>query len=235
MFAGPNGSGKTTLKNGLHRSAEWFGIYVNPDDLERTIRDTGVLPLDAFDLEFRAEDIREYFLKSDLLRSYDLHSAAKGIDVHPNAIDFRCLQMNSYYASVLADFLRRIALSAGRSFSFETVMSSPDKVALLSEARARGFRTYLYYVATENPQINVERVRRRVAHGGHDVPEEKVISRYHRSLGLLEDAIRNSNRAFLFDSSENESWYFAEITDGLNLELKSDEIPNWFQPILDRF
>lgn len=34
MFAGPNGSGKTTVKNGLHRSPSWFGIYINPDDLE---------------------------------------------------------------------------------------------------------------------------------------------------------------------------------------------------------
>ena len=34
MFAGPNGSGKTTIKNGISRPPDWFGIYVNPDELE---------------------------------------------------------------------------------------------------------------------------------------------------------------------------------------------------------
>lgn len=35
MFAGPNGSGKTTVKNGLQRQPQWFGIYINPDELEK--------------------------------------------------------------------------------------------------------------------------------------------------------------------------------------------------------
>lgn len=36
MFAGPNGSGKTTVKIGLQRPDEWFGIYINADDLKQT-------------------------------------------------------------------------------------------------------------------------------------------------------------------------------------------------------
>jgi predicted kinase len=43
MFAGPNGSGKTTIKNGL--PSVLFGVYVNPDDLEKALRDEGVLHL----------------------------------------------------------------------------------------------------------------------------------------------------------------------------------------------
>jgi predicted ABC-type ATPase len=43
MFAGPNGSGKTTVKMSLNKSPEWFGLYINPDDVEKTIRDTGSL------------------------------------------------------------------------------------------------------------------------------------------------------------------------------------------------
>jgi predicted ABC-type ATPase len=150
-------------------------------------------------------------------------------------IDFGGLAVNSYYASVLADFLRRKAVASSRSFSFETVMSAPDKVDLLRECRARGFRTYLYYVATEDPSINVERVRHRVAEGGHDVPEDKIVARYHRSLGLLREAIRHADRAFLFDTSGDEAWYFAEATGGTRIDLKSDEMPNWFQPVWDQF
>ena len=81
----------------------------------------------------------------------------------------------------------------------------------------------------------MQRVKNRVAEGGHDVPEEKIISRYHRSLSLVHEAIRHADRAFFFDTSEEESWYFAEATDGTELELQSDEMPNWFQPIWNRF
>ena len=36
-------------------------------------------------------------------------------------------------------------------------MPSPDKIEILHKAQARGFRTYLYYVATEDPEINISR------------------------------------------------------------------------------
>jgi predicted ABC-type ATPase len=235
MFAGPNGSGKTTVKIGLQRSAQWFGIYINPDELEKTIRDTGILLLEPFDLTTSTEEIRNHFALSPFLQSQQLHMAASEIEYRNGEITFNHLEMNSYYASALADFLRRKALASMKSFSFETVMSARDKVDLLQEAQARGFRTYLYYIATEDPAINIQRVKNRVAEGGHDVPEEKIVSRYYRSLVLLLEAIRHSHRAFFFDTSGEESWYFAEGTNGTSLELKSDEMPNWFQPIWDKF
>ena len=89
----------------------------------------------------------------------------------------------------------------GCSFSFETVMSAEDKVELLRDARSCGYRTYLYFVATENPTINIHRVRTQVVAGGHNVPEVKIISRYYRSSELLKWAIPYTNRAFLFDAS----------------------------------
>ena len=43
--------------------------------------------------------------------------------------------MNAYFASVTADFLRQLLLGRQASFTFETVMSHPGKVALLKQAR----------------------------------------------------------------------------------------------------
>jgi len=100
-------------------------------------------------------------------------------------------------------------------------MSSRDKVLLLKEA-------------TEDPEINIQRVKNRVANGGHDVPERKIIDRYHRSLGLLTEALRHTNRAYLFDTSEDDPSFFAEITDNIVVEL-SGEIPHWFSPIWKQF
>ena len=96
----------------------------------------------------------------------------------------------------------------------------------------------LYYIATDDPEINISRVRYRVEkQGGHAVPEHKITSRYHRSLGLLWKAISYTNRAYIFDNSTQgqERTWLAEITNGRNLELKSNQIPAWFRrAVLDK-
>jgi len=234
MFAGPNGSGKTTVKNGLSRPDTWFGIYINPDEFEKSIRESGSLSISSFELTIETTELSHFFAASSLLQLHGLQSGSGRIQFQHGQITFPKAEMNSYYASVLADFVRRKALRESRSFSFETVMSARDKVALLDEAQRQGFRTYLYYVATEDPRLNVERVKQRVIEGGHDVPEDKIVSRYYRSLQLLPEAVRAANRAFLFDTSDDDPWYFAEVTDGNIIELKSDEFPNWFQPVWDQ-
>ena len=103
-------------------------------------------------------------------------------------------------------------------FTFETVMSHPGKVELLAEARSKGYRTYLYYVATDDSQMNISRVQNRVATGGHDVPSDKVEERYHRSLAILIKAIANTYRADSFDNSTDsasgEQAWLAEVTGG---------------------
>lgn len=104
-------------------------------------------------------------------------------------------------AQAEADRLRAACLAARESFSFETVMSHPSKVEVLEAARALGFVTGLYFVATEDPQLNVERVRQRVALGGHPVPEERIVARYHRTLTLLPAAMATADRVVLFDNS----------------------------------
>jgi predicted ABC-type ATPase len=102
-----------------------------------------------------------------------------------------------------------------------------------------GYRTYLYFVATDDPAINISRVRNRVRVGGHPVPEDKIATRYHRSLDLLMEAIRQTNRAYVFDNSgeskDGKHTWLAEITEGRTLELKSNQIPAWFKrAVLDK-
>jgi len=56
-----------------------------------------------------------------------------------------------------------------------------------------------------------------------------IRARYHRSLDLPLDAIRLSSRACVFDNSSKDPTWLAEITDGKVVELKSAEVPKWFQ------
>lgn len=129
---------------------------------------------------------------------------------------------------MFSDFIRNKLLEVQMSFTFETAMSSDDKVTFMLKAREFGYRTYLYFVATEDPEININRVRNRVASGGHPVPTQKIVQRYGRCLNLLPAAVAASNRAYIFDNSAADLVLLAEVTDGTDLEFKVEEVPDWF-------
>jgi len=229
MFAGPNGSGKSTIKSVV--PARLLGVYLNPDEMQRDIEVRGFLDVRDYGVETTREEILGFFAESTLLRKAGLEDEAACLRFSDGKLDFFEVVVNAYYASVAADFLRRKLMEQRVSLSFETVMSSPDKVALLQRAQELGYRTYLYYIATDDSAINVARVKARVNLGGHDVPEDKITQRYHRSLDLLMGAIKHSNRAYLFDNSREggEKLWVAEVTDGCELEVKCDPLPEWFR------
>lgn len=227
IFAGPNGSGKSTIKSVLPK--ELLGVYINPDEIEQHIRRFDCLDLSAYGVSTASEEILPFFTESTLLEKADLLDEAGSLRFSEQKLSFHGVQVNAYFAAVCADFIRQKLLAQRVSFTFETVMSAPDKVALLCKAQQLGYRTYLYYVATEDPIINISRVRARVLRGGHPVPEDKIISRYSASLTLLRDAIRCANRAYLFDNSNHAHLFVAEITDGVLLEMKTDAMPGWFK------
>lgn len=234
MFAGPNGSGKSTLKEYL--PPEWLGVYVNADEIEKLLRANAALILADFEVSATQDELQGFLAKSTLLARQGLLEEAKRLSLVEGVLQFGTIEPNSYYASVLADFIRQTLLGLGVSFTFETVMSFPDKVEFLQKAQQAGFRTYLYFVATEDPAINIDRVRHRVEMGGHPVDEDKIVSRYARSLELLFDAITHSDRAYIFDNSGHEKVWIAEVTDGAELEMKTDEMPAWFKTALwDKF
>jgi predicted ABC-type ATPase len=234
MFAGPNGSGKSTIKDNLPPA--WLGVYINADDIEKLIRANGFLSLSQFEIKASATELADFFSQSTFLHSQGLSDAARHITLDGDRVLFNDVTVNSYYASVLADFIRHKLLSSKASFTFETVMSSRDKVDFMCKARAAGFRTYLYFVATEDPEINVSRVNYRVQMGGHAVSKDKIITRYGRSLDLLNEAVACSDRAYVFDNSGDERVWVAEVTDGNELEMKTDSMPYWFKAALwDKF
>ena len=234
MFAGPNGSGKSTIKSVIE--PELLGVYINPDDMEKEIRQSGFLAFAAYGVETTASEVLPFFAESTFLAKFGMSDDAASLRFSEGELHFAAVPVNSYFASVAADFIRQKLLETGVSFTFETVMSHPDKVDLLRKAQERGFRTYLYYVATEDPEINISRVENRVELGGHQVPTDKIVERYHRSLALLADAVQYTDRAYIFDNSYHEKVWIAEITGGNDLEMKSDAMPQWFKSALwDKF
>ena len=225
MFAGPNGSGKSTLKSVIFD--DLLGIYINPDEIEKEIKRFDFLDLKQYGIDTESDEILDFFKQSTLLEKADLLDEADCLRFDDDKLSFFEVSVDSYFASVCADFIRRKLLEKRVSFTFETVMSSADKIELLKAAKQLGYRTYLYYIATDDYDINIARVKQRVEAGGHNVPENKIIDRYTRSLNNLSKAIKQSDRAYLFDNSGDASVWVCEITDGQTIEYKQDAIPSW--------
>lgn len=117
-------------------------------------------------------------------------------------------------------------LNVVHQFTIETVLSDVRKLDYIKSAKSLGYRIYLYFVATKDVEINIQRVRQRVKSGGHDVPEDKIRARYSRALENLFETLKLCDRAYLFDNSD-EKWVLLAELDGDRLELKQDVIPNW--------
>lgn len=104
-------------------------------------------------------------------------------------------------AANLAQERRERCLAEHRSLAFESVFSGMDKVDFVRRARAAGFFTRVFFVATADPSINASRVARRVMQGGHDVPIQKIISRHFRSIANCALIARAVDRLYLYDNS----------------------------------
>lgn len=104
------------------------------------------------------------------------------------------------------DFVEELmnnSLNEQKDILIETVNSSTYKDDFYKKCKQAGYFIHLFYIATENPDINVARVCGRVSEGGHDVPEEKVRERYFKSLERIFDSWNIADQMYLYDNSQN--------------------------------
>ncbi len=109
---------------------------------------------------------------------------------------------------------REQLLLEGKTMTYESVMSHYSHLEFLQRAKKNGYRTYLYFIGVEYPDINKERVKNREKLEGHGVPSEKIVPRYQRSMAQLFEACLLVNRAYVFDNSLNDYYMVAEVHNG---------------------
>ncbi|MBQ6781679.1 MAG: hypothetical protein IJP62_10700 [Treponema sp.] len=218
IFAVSNGSGKSVLYKYL-LSQHYFNkyFYINADDITKGL--SNGFSFSNWPVEISEDSFYKYLETSSfntILNSADLK---KTLSINDSVFMWNGKNENlTYVSAFIADYLRNQFLYSDSSFSCETVFSHPSKIDFIKLAKHHGFKIYLYFIATRNPVINLDRVANRVQSGGHDVPSEKISSRYYRCLDNLYEAIKCSDKVFLFDNSEAKTGLsynnFAEIMNG---------------------
>ena len=94
------------------------------------------------------------------------------------------------------------AIAERKSFAFETTLGGRTIAALLDRAADAGFEVRIWYVGLQSPEQHIERVRARVARGGHDIPEAAIRRRYTRSLENLVRLMPKLAELRVFDNSD---------------------------------
>lgn len=86
IFAGPNGSGKSTIKEVI--SDELLGVYINPDDIEKEIKQYDFLDFDHYNVNTSKEEIMGFLEKSTLLKKADLQDEMLYLKFNENKLIF---------------------------------------------------------------------------------------------------------------------------------------------------
>jgi predicted ABC-type ATPase len=131
--------------------------------------------------------------------------------------------------------IRENCLSKNESMAFETVFSSEEKVSFVKRAKSAGYFIRFFFICTEDPSINAQRVALRVMNGGHDVPISKIISRYYRSITNCSEISTLVDRSYFYDNSENEAdpVLLFRIADGKVVKTYNNTISLWAKNIFD--
>jgi predicted ABC-type ATPase len=240
VFAGPNGSGKSTIIRSIKtevindRTID-FGVYVNADDIAIT------LASDNFSFsDYGLKHVTNEIFQASVLESGLVNDAFSELEFSQSykLVKNRLLiagdNDRERVAQIIANFLVKKLIADGKKCIMETVFSHRSKVDIMRNAANKGYKVYLYFVATESPEINVARVWARANKGGHDVPVDRIRNRYYRSLDMLYEAAQIAYQCYFFDNSdeENERRLIAhfKMEDGARVwdAVNVDTLPDWF-------
>lgn len=123
-------------------------------------------------------------------------------------------------------------LATGSSFLVETTLSGNTYLRMMVRAKRLGYSVVLLYVGTSDVSINIERVKIRVANGGHDVPEEDQLRRYPRSFVNFRKALELADEAVVFDNSTAKGHTKIAVKDANGIEIFKP-VPRWAMFLID--
>ena len=127
---------------------------------------------------------------------------------------------------------KETALKESRNFIMETVNSSDKNFDFYKRCKESGYKITVIFIATDSPEINIKRVAKRVSQGGHGVPQDKIISRYYKSIENAKPLFAVADEILIFDNSiDNESPELCYYK-GKSVIFKSDNMVNWIDKIV---
>ena len=130
----------------------------------------------------------------------------------------------------------RYLLKRNQDFAVETTLATRTLMKIVKQAQAAGYTVTLLYFWLNSPELAVERVRARVAAGGHDIPEETIIRRYHTGIYYFFNLYSPiCERWILADNSQIPFKVIAEGSKNDLLTVRNEEIYQKIKAISDEW
>ncbi len=140
-------------------------------------------------------------------------------------------------AANYAQDLRQNCIKNKQNLVFETVFSTDGKVEFVQQAIQAGYFVRLFFIATGDPIINIQRIALRFINGGHQVPIDKIVSRYYKSIANCIKLIDYIDRVYIYDNSVDNvdsKLIFRVVNKPNNQTIKQYQpLFNWTQIIYD--
>lgn len=93
-------------------------------------------------------------------------------------------------------------MESNETFAFETTLATKSYRPKLFQAQVKGYTVTLLFFWLQNPELAIERVKTRVAEGGHNISEEVIRRRYSNGIkNLFEIYLPIVDEAMIFDNS----------------------------------
>jgi len=123
----------------------------------------------------------------------------------------------------------RVSIEAGRlmlerisqllmqrtTFAVETTLSTRSYVGLINRAHKAGYTVELIFFWLSSPEVAVKRVAKRVADGGHDIPQEVIYRRYHAGIKNFFNIYGNVVDRWVLVDNNKTSLVLAESLNGV--------------------
>lgn len=119
--------------------------------------------------------LAEVLLKEKNLEFLNADEIAK--EIAPDAINSVPISAGKIYFQRLDEYFRN-----NKSFAVESTLSGNNIVRIINKAQKQNYKIILVYSFLQNCTTCIERVKKRVENGGHNVPEEDIIRRYYKSV-----------------------------------------------------
>lgn len=117
----------------------------------------------------------------------------------------------------------------GIAFNQETTLCGKSIIKNILKAKELGYFVEMHYVGVESVEIAKERVKYRVEHGGHGIPEDDIDKRYVETFQQLNSILRECNLIAFYDNTECFR-RFAICKNGELVRL-SHNVPSWFAKV----
>lgn len=85
-------------------------------------------------------------------------------------------------AAIQALDMYNYAINNQLNFCIESILSEHGSIGMIEKAKTKGYYIIGYFVALNDINLNLERIKNRVKIGGHDIASELVRKRYSESF-----------------------------------------------------